>query len=117
MASAAPLSPGGGHHQPERHPTAGSTNGAGEKSLLRNRREIAELTAEVADLAAELQEQQNGRKRIASLIAQWDEELLRIRSQLHLTELRINGIKKDGERFDGEMRQVADRLKVTRIQS
>ncbi len=92
--------------------TGGSSNGAGEKSLLRNRREIAELTAEVADLAAELQEQQNDRKRAASLIAQWDEELLRIRSQLHLTELRINGLKKDGERFDGEMRQVADRLKV-----
>ena len=92
--------------------TGGSSNGAGEKSLLRNRREITELTAEVEALAAELQEQQNGRKRTASLIAQWDEELLRIRSQLHLTELRINGLRKDGERFDGEMRQVADRLKV-----
>jgi chromosome segregation protein len=92
--------------------TGGSSNGAGETSLLRNRREIAELTEEVADLAAELQEEQNGRKRTASLIAQWDEELLRLRSQLHLTELRINGLRKDVERFEGETRQVADRLKV-----
>jgi chromosome segregation protein len=92
--------------------TGGSSNGGGERSLLRNRREIAELAGEVAELAAELLEVQDERKRTASLIAQWDEELLRARSQLHLAELRINGIRKDDERFEGEMRQVADRLKV-----
>ena len=92
--------------------TGGSGNGGGERSLLRNRREIAELTEEVATLPAELQEEQEDKKRTASLIAQWDEELLRLRSQLHLTELRINGLRKDVERFEGEMRQVADRLKV-----
>ncbi|MHB9098977.1 MAG: hypothetical protein ACYC5X_14265, partial [Syntrophales bacterium] len=53
--------------------TGGSTNGGGEKSLLRNRREIAELTAEVEALSAELQEAQEEKKRSASLIAQWDE--------------------------------------------
>ncbi|MHB8772824.1 MAG: chromosome segregation protein SMC [Syntrophales bacterium] len=92
--------------------TGGSSNGSGEKSLLRNRREIAELGAEVETLTEELREAQEGRKRTAALIAQWDDELLRIRSQLHLAELRINGIRKDRERFDGEMRQVAERLKV-----
>jgi chromosome segregation protein len=91
--------------------TGGSGNG-GEKSLLRNRREITELAEEVETLATGLKEEQNGRKRTASLIAQWDEELLRLRSQLHLTELRMNGLKKDVERYEGEMRQVADRLKV-----
>ncbi|MHB8907875.1 MAG: chromosome segregation protein SMC [Syntrophales bacterium] len=92
--------------------TGGSTNGGGEKSLLRNRREIAELTGEVEVLSAELQEAQEEKRRSASLISQWDEELLRLRSQLHLTELRINGLRKDVERFEGELRQVADRLKV-----
>ena len=91
--------------------TGGSGSGA-EKSLLRNRREIAELTGEVDSLANELEGAQEERKRTASLIAQWDEELLRLRSQLHLTELRINGLKKDVERFEGENRQVAERLKV-----
>ncbi len=91
--------------------TGGSGSG-GEKSLLRNRREISELTEEVASLTAELLEEQNDRKRIASLIAQWDEELLRLRSQLHLTELRISGLKKDLERYEGELRQIEDRLKV-----
>jgi chromosome segregation protein len=91
--------------------TGGSGNGS-EKSLLRNRREITELAEEVETLATGLKEEQNGRKRTASLIAQWDEELLRLRSQLHLTELRMNGLKKDVERYEGEMRQVADRLKV-----
>jgi len=91
--------------------TGGSVNG-GEKNLLRNRREIAELAEEVETLTTELNEAQNARKRTASLIAQWDEELLRLRSQLHLTELRMNGLKKDVERYEGEMRQVAERLKV-----
>ena len=91
--------------------TGGSGSG-GEKSLLRNRREISELTEEVASLTAELLAEQDGRKRTASLIAQWDEELLRLRSQLHLTELRTGGLKKDVERYEGEFRQVEDRLEI-----
>jgi len=91
--------------------TGGSANGS-DRSLLRNRREIAELTGDVAALAAELQEEQERRKKNISLIAQWDEEFLRLRSQLHLTELRINGLKKDSERFEGELRQVEDRRNV-----
>ena len=90
----------------------GGSGGGGEKSLLKNRREISELSVEVESLAAELLEEQNDRKRTASLIAQWDEELLRLRSQLHLTELRTNGLKKDLERYEGELRQVEDRFKV-----
>ena len=92
--------------------TGGSSNGGGEKSLLRNRREIAELDAEVEALNGTLQEAQDFKKRSVSLIGQWDEELLRLRSQSHLTELRINGLKKDAERYEGEKRQVAERLKV-----
>ena len=91
--------------------TGGSGTGA-DRSLLRNRREIAELTEEVAKLQAELQGEQDGRKKAASLIAQWDEELLRLRSRLHLTELRINGLSKDVERYEGELRQVGERLKA-----
>jgi chromosome segregation protein len=91
--------------------TGGSGNGS-DRSLLRNRREIGELTGEVEELAVELQEGQERRKRNASLIAQWEEELLRLRSQLHLTELRINGLKKDDERFEGELHQVEERRKV-----
>jgi chromosome segregation protein len=91
--------------------TGGSGTGA-DRSLLRNRREIAELTEEVAKLQAELQEEQDGRKKTASLIAQWDEEHLRLRSRLHLTELRINGLRKDVERYEGELHQVGERLKA-----
>jgi chromosome segregation protein len=91
--------------------TGGSGNGS-DRSLLRNRREIAELTEEVAKLQDDLQEEQEGRKKAATLIAQWDEELLRLRSQVHLTELRINGLRKDVERYDGELRQVGERLKA-----
>jgi len=91
--------------------TGGSGSG-GEKGLLQNRREISELSEEVAALTAELSEAQESRKRTASLIAQWDEELLRLRSQLHLTELRTGGLKKDVERYEGELHQVQERLEV-----
>ncbi len=94
--------------------TGGSGSGS-ERSLLRNRREIEELTEEVERLQDELQQEQEGRKKAASLIAQWDEELLRIRSRLHLTELRINGLRKDVERYEGESRQVGERLKALRF--
>jgi chromosome segregation protein len=91
--------------------TGGSGNGS-DRSLLRNRREIAELAEGVAKLQAELQQEQESRKEAASLVARWDEEFLRLRSQLHLTELRINGLQKDVERYEGESRQVGERLKA-----
>jgi chromosome segregation protein len=91
--------------------TGGSGSG-GEKSLLKNRREIVELTDEVAELAADLRQEQENRQQSASLIAEWNEELLRLRSEVHLTELRINGLRKDLERYEGESRQVAERRKV-----
>ncbi len=91
--------------------TGGSGAGA-DRSLLRNRREIAELAEETERLQERIQLEQEDRKKAASLIAQWDEELLRIRSQFHLTELRINGLGKDIERYEGELRQVGERLKA-----
>jgi chromosome segregation protein len=91
--------------------TGGSRNG-NDRSLLRNRREIGELAEEVATISEELREEQERRRENASLVSQWDEELLRLRSQLRLSELRINGLRKDIERYDGEMRQVSERRQV-----
>ena len=91
--------------------TGGSGNGV-DRGILRNRREITELTEEIARLQTELQQEQEERKKNLSRIAQWEEELLRLRSQVHLTELRINGLRKDIERYEGEQRQIKDRLKA-----
>ena len=91
--------------------TGGSGNGV-DRGILRNRREITELTEEIARLQTELQQEQEERKKNLSGIAQWEEELLRLRSQVHLTELRINGLRKDIERYEGEQRQIKDRLKA-----
>jgi chromosome segregation protein len=88
--------------------TGGSRNG-NDRSLLRNRREISELAEEVAALSEDLRGEQERRRENASLVSQGEEELLRLRSQLRLSELRINGMKKDIERYDGEMRQVSER--------
>ena len=91
--------------------TGGSGNGV-DRGILRNRREITELTEEIARLQTELQQEQEERKKNLSRIAQWEEELLRLRSQVHLTELRINGLRKDVERYEGEQRQTGDRLRI-----
>ncbi len=91
--------------------TGGSGNGV-DRGILRNRREITELTEEIARLQTELQQEQEERKKNLSRIAQWEEELLRLRSQVHLTELRINGLRKDIERYEGEQRQTGDRLRI-----
>jgi chromosome segregation protein len=91
--------------------SGGSINSK-ERSLLGNRREIDELREEVACLQAALQREQEKRGMITSLISATDEGLLRLRSETHLTELRINGLGKDLERYDSELGHVEERLKA-----
>jgi len=91
--------------------SGGSASGK-ERSLLGNRREIAELGEEVAQLQNILREKQEARGETAALIARTDEGLLRLRSETHLTELRINSLGKDGERYDSEIGHIEERLKA-----
>jgi chromosome segregation protein len=91
--------------------TGGSVSGR-ERSLLGNRREIDELGEEIALLQAELQKKQERHAEIRARIAGTDEELLRLRSEIHLTELRINGLGKDRERYESELGHVEERLKA-----
>ncbi|MEN6373538.1 MAG: chromosome segregation protein SMC [Smithella sp.] len=81
----------------------GGSGSAVEKSLLATKREIAELEEDVEKLAAELAVQTNQRKKLVSLIAQWDEELTQIKNRIHRIEIDINGRKKDSERFTDEV--------------
>ncbi|MHB8092942.1 MAG: chromosome segregation protein SMC [Syntrophales bacterium] len=91
--------------------SGGSASGK-ERSLLGNRREISELSDEVTQLQTSLQGNQEKREKITALIAQTDEGLLRLRSETHLTELRINGLGKDRERYDSELGHIEERLQA-----
>ncbi|NTW77693.1 MAG: chromosome segregation protein SMC, partial [Syntrophaceae bacterium] len=87
----------------------GGSGSAVEKSLLSTKREIAELEEDLEKLAAELAAQTNQKKKLVSLIAQWDEELTQVKNRIHRIEIDINGRKKDSERFTDEV----ERLKQT----
>ncbi len=87
----------------------GGSGSAVEKSLLSTKREIAELETDIEILALELTTQSDQKKKLVSLIAQWEEELSQIKNRIHKIEIDVNGRKKDCERFDDEM----GRLKQT----
>ncbi|MCX5854514.1 MAG: chromosome segregation protein SMC [Deltaproteobacteria bacterium] len=90
----------------------GGSKANGERSLLQNKREITELDNDVDKLAAQLEEDREKRKRTAALIAQWEDELLQLGSDLHDMELQINGKKKDVERVEDEIERTEQRIHV-----
>jgi chromosome segregation protein len=88
-------------------------NGAnGETSLLRNRREIAELQTELGGLETSLKKEMDDKKKAGRLILEWGEEARRLRADLHRTELDIAGKKKDLERYEDELKRLEQRIKV-----
>jgi chromosome segregation protein len=90
----------------------GGSRTNGEKSLLRIKREITELDDEVNQLNALLEEEAEKKKEAASLILQWEEELLQLRSEIRDLELRVNGKRKDVERYESEIRGIEQRIKI-----
>lgn len=80
----------------------GGSGSAVEKSLLATKREIAELEKDIIALTDEFSTRLEQKKRLASLITQWEEELSQVKNRIHRLEIDINGRKKDCERFDDE---------------
>ena len=91
---------------------SGGSAGGRERSLLGNRREIVELDEEIALLQSDLLKKQETHAQIRARIARTEEELRRLGSEIHLTELRINGLGKDRERYESELGHVEERLKA-----
>ena len=54
--------------------------------------------------------QSDQKKKLVSLIAQWEEELSQIKNRIHKLEIDINGRKKDCERFDDEAGRLKQRI-------
>ena len=90
----------------------GGSRAKGERSLLANKREIAELKQETARLTSDLEEAESRKKKDALFIASSEEELQQIKAALHQLELQINNSRKDRERFEEEMKRLNQRHSV-----
>jgi chromosome segregation protein len=84
----------------------------GETSLLRNRREIAELQADLKELEDALRSGMERKKQAGARILDWEEECRRLRAESHSTEMEIAGKKKDLERFEDELQRLEQRIGV-----
>jgi chromosome segregation protein len=84
----------------------------GETSLLRNRREIAELQTELVELETSLNKEMDSKKKANMLILEWGEEARRLRTDQHRTEIDIAGKNKDLERYEDELKRLEQRIKV-----
>ena len=90
----------------------GGSGENGERSLLRNKREIAELEEEIDNLNNSLKNEEVSRARTGALISQCEEELAELSSELRDLELSINSRRKDIERFEGEQKWIEQRINV-----
>jgi chromosome segregation protein len=90
----------------------GGSRANGERSLLQNKREIAELDHELKRSLASLEADTETRRQKNAQIVQWEEELVQLRSRIHQCEIQINGKRKDLERFEDECRRLQQRLHV-----
>ncbi len=90
----------------------GGSKTNGDKSLLKTKREIAELEEEVDQLNVSLAGDAEKKKDAASLILQWEEELLELRSDIRDLELQVNGKQKDVERHEADIRGIEQRITV-----
>jgi len=90
----------------------GGRNGKGDRSLLKNRREMETLEAGIRDLSTALQEGGMRKKSLASLVACGENELDSLTSDIHAVELQCNSHKKDIERYREELKRLQQTLKI-----
>jgi chromosome segregation protein len=90
----------------------GGSGAAVEKSLLATKREIGELESEVSLLVADLEVKTSQKNNLVSAISRWEEEISRIKMEIHSLEIAVNGRKKDRERFEDETNRLKQRIAV-----
>ena len=91
--------------------TGGSSINGGN-SLLRNRREIAELEEEINELGVSLEKEIVGKNEAGNRISRLSDQIDELRTDIHLSELNTNSKKKDIERLEGEARWIEQRINV-----
>ena len=89
---------------------SGGSNVKGEKSLLADKREMAELKKYLTGLDRELVRVTEERNSTDTRISQTEEELRQLKSELHRLEIQINGKRKDLERYEDDLKRTNQRL-------
>ena len=105
------VTPDGDIINPQGVLTGGNGTGS-ERSLLRNKREIAELEDEIRDLTGKLAEGMDHKKKTAARVFEWAEELQQLNAEIHRLELQITAGKKDLERFEDERKRNEQRIRT-----
>lgn len=105
------VTPDGDIINPQGVLTGGNGTGS-ERSLLRNKREIAELESEIDDLAGKLAEGTDQKKKAGARVFEWAEELQQVNAEMHRLELQITAGRKDLERFEDERRRNEQRIRT-----
>ena len=105
------VTPDGDIINPQGVLTGGNGTGS-ERSLLRNKREIAELEDEILDLSGKLAEGTDHKKKTAARVFEWAEELQQLNAEIHRLELQITAGKKDLERFEDERKRNEQRIRT-----
>jgi chromosome segregation protein len=91
--------------------TGGSSINGGN-SLLRNRREIAELEEEISRLTIGLEKEIIRKNDVSTHITRLSEQVDELRADIHLSDLNANSKKKDIERLEGEATWIEQRINV-----
>jgi chromosome segregation protein len=98
------------------HPQGVLTGGKGERdeemSLLRNKREMSELEAELSGLACQLAEEKEMKKQLQRAILEWEEDLESLRAEIQRAAMQIQGREKDIERFRADRDRIEQRLQA-----
>lgn len=90
----------------------GGSNNSGDRSLLKDKREIRDLEVQVTELSDSLEGEVDSKKQLTALLAQWKEELTLAATEIHRTELRLNGRRKDVERLEDEKRRMEQTIRT-----
>lgn len=95
--------------------SGGSPETAGP-GIISKKREIRELSREVADLAAAITSLEEERERYRRETGETEEEVRELRQEIHQTELRLVNLQKDLQRAREEQHRVEERLAVRQME-
>ena len=95
--------------------TSGSTEGR-QQGLVHKKREMKELSRQVADLSKKVQEKERERERLKEDISFAENHLKASRQKLHETEIQMVNCDKDLQRSKEECRGIEERLAIKEME-
>ena len=92
--------------------TGGSRSVTEESSLLRRKREIADLEKDAGRLEGQIRDESQSRSALADRIVAMEGDWEAGRDAIRVTELELQGKKKDVERYENELKWLEQRVGV-----